>query len=82
MTCPDCDPAAAYRRHQARLATLAQALRELATRVGCMPSRLDPDHHDALCESEYEAPHGDTPCDCRHRSDLVRAALTATEPPR
>ena len=36
MTCPDCDPAAAYRRHQARLATLAQERDAAEARVAAL----------------------------------------------
>ena len=60
---------------KARETWLREALIALAEKIGAMPTRLEPDAHDALCESEYIAPAGDTPCDCQHRKDIVRAAL-------
>ena len=71
------------RRHLLALVDdLAGALRALAWKIGTEPpTRLEPDAHDALCEAEYIAPLGDTPCDCRHRRETIRAALARTEEP-
>lgn len=60
----------------ARAVTPMTALRRLAEAVGIVPqTRLAPDQHDRLCESEFFAPHGGTPCDCRNRTEYVLAAL-------